>query len=46
LKDRLLLSEGRRVEVIPLPHCFIPSPHFFVLLPQTFLKLFDLDLVF
>jgi hypothetical protein len=44
--DRLLLSEGRRVEVIPLPRCFIPSPHFFVLLPQTFLKLFDLDLVF
>jgi hypothetical protein len=43
LKDRLLLSEGRRVEVVPLPRYFILPPHFFVPLPQTHLKHFDLD---
>jgi hypothetical protein len=51
--DRLLLSEGRCVEVILLPHCFIPLPldfilllQFFVLLPPTLLKAFDHKLVF
>jgi hypothetical protein len=38
MKDHLLL-EGRRVEVVSLPHCFVP-------LPQTLLKSFDLKLVF
>jgi hypothetical protein len=28
MKDRLLLSKGMSVEVVPLPHCFIPPPHF------------------
>jgi hypothetical protein len=23
-KDRLLLSKGKCIEVIPLPHCFVP----------------------
>jgi hypothetical protein len=35
----MLLSEGRRVEVVPLPHCF-------VLLPKNLLKLYDLLPVF
>jgi hypothetical protein len=34
-----MLSEGQRVEVVLLPHCFIPPP-------QTLLKHFDLELVF
>jgi hypothetical protein len=46
LKDRLLLSEGLSIEVIPLPHCFISPSHFFVLLPQTLLKHFNLEPVF
>jgi hypothetical protein len=33
LKDRLLLSEGLSIEVIPLPHCFVSPPHFFISLP-------------
>jgi hypothetical protein len=39
MKDRMLLSEGQRVEVIPLSHCL-------VLLPKSLLKLFDLLPVF
>jgi hypothetical protein len=46
LKDRLLLSKGLSIEVVPLPHCFIQPPHFFVPLSQTLLKHFDLKLVF
>jgi hypothetical protein len=49
LKHHLLLSEGLRVVLVPLPHCFIPPPHFFVLphhffIPprQTFVEHFDL----
>jgi hypothetical protein len=39
LKDRLLLSEDRCIEIISLPHCF-------VLLPKSLLKLSDLLPVF
>jgi hypothetical protein len=50
LKHRMLLSEGLRVVLIPLPHYFIPLPHFiisppdfFIPLPQTLLEHFDLE---
>jgi hypothetical protein len=39
MKDCLLLSEGRHVEVIPLSHFFVPLPHFFVLPPHFFIPL-------
>jgi hypothetical protein len=35
LKHRLLLSEGLRIVLVPLPHYFIPPPHFFVSLPHS-----------
>jgi hypothetical protein len=48
-----LLSEGLRVEVIPLPLDFIPLPldfipskHFFIPLLQTLIKHFNLKPVF
>jgi hypothetical protein len=46
MKDRLLLSEGLRLVLISLPHCFVPLPHFFIPLPETLLKHFDLEAVF
>jgi hypothetical protein len=46
LKDRLLLSEGLSIEVIPLPHCFVSPSHFFIPLLQTLLKHFNLEPVF
>jgi hypothetical protein len=39
LKHHLLLSEGLRLVLVLLPHCFIPLSHLFIMPPHFFFLL-------